>query len=155
MRLIASSSKGGMIIWSGVIPFACSFLLFSYFIFFFPSFSYIIWSGVNLFACSFLLFSYFFFLILFILILYMRMKERKKWNSWMIKMNKQKHWPISLYIYNKLVVCESDITIFVQIRLTEEWSCFSRMMLWWSVGSASTVVLIQCISNVKMNCMWL
>jgi len=92
---------------------------------------------------------------LFILILYMRMKEGKKWNSWMIKMNKQKHWPISRYNYNKLLVCESDITIFVQIRLTEEWSCFSRMMLWWSVGSASTVVLIQCISNVKMNCMWL
>ena len=79
-------------------------------------------------------------------ILYMKVKER---NSWMEKMNKRKHRRISRYIWNKLNVCDSDITFFVQIRLAQQWSSFSRMMLWWSDCSASITVLIQLCSNVK------
>ena len=50
---------------------------------------------------------------------------------------------------NKLRVCHSGITFFVQIRLTHQWSSFSRMMLWWSDCSASITVFIQLISNVN------
>ena len=64
-------------------------------------------------------------------------------------MNKAKQWRISRYIWSKLVVRDSDITIFVQIRLTQQWSSFSRMILWWSDCSASMIVLLQLTSNVK------
>ena len=63
-------------------------------------------------------------------------------------MNKQKHWPISRYIWSKLVVCESRITIFVQIRFTQQWSSFSRMILWWSECSVTITVFLQLSSNV-------
>ena len=45
-----------------------------------------------------------------------------------------------LVIWNKLIVCESDKRFFVQIRLAYQWSCFSRMILWWSNCSASMTV---------------
>lgn len=61
----------------------------------------------------------------------------------------RKDWLVSCYIWDKLVVCDSDITFFVQIRLTQQWSSFSRMMLWWSDCSASTTVFVQLTSNVK------
>ena len=64
-------------------------------------------------------------------------------------MNKQKRWRISRSIWSKLVVCDSDVTKFVQIRLTQQWSSFSRMILWWSDCSASAIVLLQSTSNVK------
>ena len=60
---------------------------------------------------------------------------------WVEKMSQQIDWLISRYIWDKLYVCESDITFFVQIRLTQEWSSFSRMMLWWSDCSASMTML--------------
>ena len=53
------------------------------------------------------------------------------------------------YIWNKVLVCEYGITIVVQIRLTHQWSSFSRMILWWSDGSASMTVLKQLCSNMK------
>lgn len=60
----------------------------------------------------------------------------------------QKHGRMCCYIWNKLVVHESDITIFVQIPLTHQWSSFSRMILWWSDCSASASVFVQLTSNV-------
>ena len=47
------------------------------------------------------------------------------------------------------LVCDLDIAVFVLTLLTEQWSCFSRMMLWWSGCSASAVVLMQFTGNVK------
>ena len=79
----------------------------------------------------------------------MRGKERKKKYVNEKEKNKAKHWRISLYIWSKLITLDSDITIFVQIRLTQQWSSFSRMILWWSDCSASMIVLLQLTSNVK------
>jgi hypothetical protein len=70
-------------------------------------------------------------------------------NSWMTRTNKPNDCLISRYIWNNRFVCDPGITIFVQIRLTQQWSSFSRMMLWWSECSASMTVLIQSCSNVK------
>ena len=74
--------------------------------------------------------------------------EEKEIGEWE-KKNKQKHWRISSYIWSRVVVCDSDIRNFIQIRLTQQWSSFSRMILWWSDCSASTTVLQQLTSNVK------
>jgi len=74
--------------------------------------------------------------------------EEKEIGEWE-KMNKQKSWRISSYIWSKVVVCDSDIRNFIQIRPTQQWSSFSRMILWWSDCSASTTVLQQLTSNVK------
>ena len=38
-------------------------------------------------------------------------------------------WKFCRSVDDKLVVCEYDIRLFVQTRLTEEWSSLSRMML--------------------------
>ena len=64
-------------------------------------------------------------------------------------LNQQKVWLNFGYICSKLKVDESRITKVVHIRLTQQWSSFSRMMLWWSDCSASTAVLMQLNSNVK------
>ena len=69
-------------------------------------------------------------------------------------MNKQKDCRISRSIWNKLYVLDPYRRIFVQIRLTQQWSSFSMMILWWSDCLASTTVFLQSISNVKIDCIW-
>ena len=43
----------------------------------------------------------------------------------------------------KLVITNSDITFFAWTRATQQWSCRTMLMLWWSVCSASVAVLMQ------------
>ena len=64
------------------------------------------------------------------------------------KLNKRIDWPISRYIWYSVSSGESYIETFVQIRLTQQWSSFSRMILWWSDCSASMIVYTQLFSNV-------
>ena len=56
-------------------------------------------------------------------------------------------------VVDKSGICDPDIAVFVLTLSTEQWSCFSRMMLWWSGCSAGTVVLMQLTSNVKSSYM--
>ena len=86
-----------------------------------------------------------------------KVQERKR-SRWMrayiyIRMYITKN--IVLYIWNKLVVRESDITIFVQIQSTHQWSSFSRMILWWSDCSASASVFVQLTSNVVKSSLYM
>ena len=44
---------------------------------------------------------------------------------------------------------EPGFRLSVPVRLTEGWSCFSRMMLWWSDCSAAAVLMQLAMCNNK------
>ncbi len=54
----------------------------------------------------------------------MKKKEIADWEE----NNKSKHFLLPRYTWKKLIVCDSDVTIFVQIRLTQECSSFTILI---------------------------